>query len=241
MMRYLPLFITLFLLHACAAKRNIVYETETLKVEQIAKNTFIHTSFLPTESYGKVACNGMLVVENREAIVIDTPIDATASEELLEWIDDNLYGEVIGVVVTHFHVDCLGGLTTFHANKIPSYAHQKTIELATAQEVVAPQNGFTESLVLEVGGLPLINRYFGEGHTVDNIVSYFPEDEVLFGGCLIKSLGFGKGNLADAKVENWSNTVQKVKSAFPDVRIVVPGHGRHGNQELLNYTIEMFE
>ena len=41
--------------------------------------------------------------------------------------------------------------------------------------------------------------YFGEGHTKDNIMGYFTEDQALFGGCLIKKVGASKGYLGDAK------------------------------------------
>jgi len=71
---------------------------------------------------------------------------------------------------------------------------------------------------------------------------------VLFGGCLIKELdaskGYlgdaSKGYLGDANVKAWSNTVTKIKKAYPKLQIVVPGHGAIGNQALLDYTIKLF-
>ena len=81
----------------------------------------------------------------------------------------------------------------------------------------------------------------GEGHTRDNVVSYFLDEKVLFGGCLIKSLKSGKGNLADANTAEWSNTVKTIKRQFKDVEMVIPGHGKPGGIELLDYTIEMFK
>jgi metallo-beta-lactamase class B len=47
--------------------------------------------------------------------------------------------------------------------------------------------------------------------------------------------------LGDANVNSWSNTVEAVKNRFPDAKIVVPGHGQHGNIELLDYTINLFK
>jgi metallo-beta-lactamase class B len=63
----------------------------------------------------------------------------------------------------------------------------------------------------------------------------------LFGGCLIKSVGAGKGNLADAHVEAWPASVEKVKSAYPNAKVVVPGHGKHSDRQLLEYTIQLFK
>ena len=80
----------------------------------------------------------------------------------------------------------------------------------------------------------------GEGHTQDNIVSYFPNDKALFGGCLIKRVNAKKGYLGDANINEWSNTVRAVKSKYKDAEIIIPGHGKPGGQELLSYTIDLF-
>ncbi len=216
------------------------YHSETLKIERLSDNTFNHISYLETETYGKVACNGMVVAQKGEAIIVDTPPDDASSEELINWVERELKCKVKAVVGTHFHDDCLGGLEAFHNRNIPSYALNKTLELANTSWVPIPQNGFEESLELKVGKLKVINAYLGGGHTHDNIVSYVPGDQVLFGGCLIKAEGAGKGFLGDADVDNWSNTVSKVKEKFGDAKIVIPGHGKYGGTELLDYTIEKF-
>ncbi len=81
----------------------------------------------------------------------------------------------------------------------------------------------------------------GAGHTLDNIVTYLPSEKTLFGGCLVKAKGSGKGNLADADVSAWSGTVSRVRDAFPEVEVIVPGHGECGGLDLLRYTVEMFQ
>ena len=50
-------------------KTPLSHETETLKILQLTKHTFKHITYLQTESFGKVACNGMIVIDNGEAIV----------------------------------------------------------------------------------------------------------------------------------------------------------------------------
>jgi hypothetical protein len=45
----------------------------------------------------------------------------------------------------------------------------------------------------------------------------------LFGGCLLKELDASKGYLGDANVSAWSDTVEKVKKEYPDVKIVIRG------------------
>ncbi|GAA0879853.1 BcII family subclass B1 metallo-beta-lactamase [Algoriphagus jejuensis] len=218
----------------------VLYESNTLKIEQISPNTFVHVSYLSTEDFGKVACNGMIVVNGREAIVFDSPTDAEGSEELITWLEQERKVKVTGVVATHFHDDCVGGLDGFHSKGIPSYSSLKTIELAKAEGNLIPQNGFKKKLVLKVGSLTVVNRFLGEGHTRDNIVSYVSADRVLFGGCLIKELNAGVGYLGDANTSAWSETVEKVKTSFPEVRTVIPGHGKIGDIALLDYTIKLF-
>lgn len=236
------ILILLSVFFGCNTQQEIaVYNSTNLKVEQLTKNTFRHISFLSTEDFGKVSCNGMIVIDGGEALIIDTPTNDNESKELLEWVEKNLSSKVVGVVVTHFHDDCLGGLNEFHENQIPSYASFKTIELAKKENSPEPLNGFNDYLELKVGNKKVINQFLGEGHTKDNIVSYFPAEKVLFGGCLIKTLGANKGYLGDANINEWSTTVSVVKSTYKDVKVIVPGHGKPGNSELLDYTIELFK
>ncbi|PZX50152.1 subclass B1 metallo-beta-lactamase [Algoriphagus chordae] len=218
-----------------------IYNSETLQIEQISPNTFVHISYLNTNDFGKVACNGIIIINEGEALVFDTPANDEASVELINWLENDQKSEVKGVVATHFHWDCLGGLNEFHAKGIASYASEKTISLAKAASYPIPENGFKKKMSLEAGNIKVINQFFGEGHTQDNFVAYVPADKVIFGGCMIKALGAGNGNLEDANVAAWPLTVSKVKLAFPETNIVIPGHGNIGGTELLDYTIEMFE
>ncbi|MCB0666290.1 MAG: MBL fold metallo-hydrolase, partial [Saprospiraceae bacterium] len=148
--------------------------------------------------------------------------------------------KIIGVVVTHFHTDCLGGLSAFHDKNIPSYACAKTIELAKEKNLTIPSESFEINMELKLGSGKVMLSYPGPGHTVDNIVGYFPKDHSLFGGCLVKALGAGKGNLEDAVVNEWSKSVRKLKEEFSGVKLVIPGHGDLGGPGLLDYTIEKF-
>ncbi len=234
--------ILFFGFQSCKAQNNnLLYESSNLKVEKLTTNTFRHISYLSTEDFGKVSCNGMIVIADSEALIFDTPTNDNDSNELIDYIENTLNCKVIGVVVTHFHNDCLGGLNEFHNRQIPSYASSKTIALAKLDSVHTPQIGFENYLEIKVGDKKVVNEFFGEGHTSDNIVSYFPDEKVLFGGCLIKALGASKGYLGDANINEWSNTVQAVKTKFEKANVIIPGHGKPGNSDLLDYTIKLFD
>jgi len=220
---------------------NIPYQTDDLIITQVSKNAFEHTSFLHTKDYGVVPENGLVVRNNNEVIIFDTPADDKSAEELIQWVENTLRCRINAIIPTHYHPDCLGGLKAFHNKGIPSFAYFKTIELAKESNFVVPENSFKDSLILRVGNQEIIAKFFGEGHTKDNIVGYFPSENVMFGGCLIKEMNASKGYLHDANVNDWSATVEKVKNEYPHVRVVVPGHGKYGNEELLDYTITLFK
>ncbi|MFM6936199.1 MAG: subclass B1 metallo-beta-lactamase [Aquirufa sp.] len=217
-----------------------LYTSDRLIITSLSENTIVHTSFLQTDDFGKVACNGLIVRDGNEVAVFDTPTDDPSSQELIRWVQDVLKCKIVAIVPTHFHSDCLGGLSAFHAVGIPSIANEKTIELATQNQMNVPQKGFSGKSNLLVGRKEVHLRFFGEGHTRDNIVAYFPAEQVLFGGCLIKEIGASKGFLGDANVSAWSATVAKLQQAFPQVKHVVPGHGAVGDAKLLDYTRQLF-
>jgi metallo-beta-lactamase class B len=211
-----------------------------VQITQLTENTFVHSSFLQTNDFGKVSCNGLIVRDGAEVVIFDTPTDDAGSKILLQWIQQTLHARVKAIVPTHFHNDCLGGLHAFHDAGIPSVANQMTIELARLNQVIVPNQGFQKQIELPVGNSTVHVHDFGAGHTKDNVVAYFAKEKVLFGGCLLKELHASKGFLGDAVVADWSRTVMHVKQAFPDVKWVVPGHGQVGDKALLDYTIQLF-
>lgn len=246
-LKYLLIIVTTTKLLNCSTtkllsfKSKEIYKTSNLIVTQIYENSFIHISYKQTNDFGNVPCNGLIVKDSNEVIIFDTPTNDTSAEELIKWIKETLNCKINAVIPTHFHDDCIGGLKAFHDNNIPSYANFKTIELAKENNLVVPQNGFTDTLTLKVGNEIVIVKYFGEGHTKDNVVGYFPSENIMFGGCLIKELKASKGYLGDANISNWSNTVEKIKIEYPNVNLVIPGHGEFGNSKLLDYTIKLFK
>lgn len=237
----------LFLLCLCTGcmfhpKNRLPLDTKTLKIKPLTEGVFVHISYLQTQDFGYVACNGMIYVRGEEAMVFDTPTDSAVSEVLIQFIEKRWQKRIKAVVVNHFHTDCLGGLAAFHRHNIPSYANQLTLDLARAKgDVVVPQHGFDKTLVLTCGDRTVENRFLGEGHTRDNIVSYLPAEKALFGGCLVKTMNAGKGYLGDANTAAWSATVEQVKRTFPGIQFVVPGHGPTGGVELLDFTAKLFK
>lgn len=237
------LFAPIFLLISwvcCSQNGLMAYESPTLQIKKISEHTYIHISFLESKNYGKVACNGMIVISEKEAVILETPINNEVSEELIMWVEKEHGAEIKAVIVHHFHVDCLGGLGAFHQRKIPSIANQLTIDLAPKNGYEPPLFAIKSGHQTPVGNSIISTHYFGPAHTADNTISYLEDENILFGGCMIKSLDASRGNTADANLAKWPETIDKIKSRFTSVITVVPGHGREGGSELLDYTIDLF-
>ncbi|MCV9385622.1 subclass B1 metallo-beta-lactamase [Reichenbachiella ulvae] len=218
------------------------YQSENLIIRQISPHCYQYISYLSTQDFGKVECNGMIVMKDKQAYVFDTPATPEGSSELVSWLQDSLQVSTRLIVPTHFHSDCLAGLGVFHKNGIPSMAEAETYQLARADSVeVLPLSSFGGGMDFTIGQDTIKVYDPGPGHTADNVVVYYSADRVLFGGCLVKSDGAGKGYLGDADVANWPNSIKNIQSQFPDIVWVIPGHGEVGSTQLLDYTIQLFQ
>lgn len=223
--------------------KDTIFNTANLILVRLSPHIFQHISYLNTNDFGWVNCNGMVVMNDNEAVIFDTPTDDESSEELINFLTQKLKSKIIAVIPTHFHNDCLGGIKAFNKHHIQAYASRRTIKILKEQgnkdgDIIS---GFNDSLTLSVGDKIVVAKYFGEGHTKDNITGYFPVDSILFGGCLIKELNATKGYLGDSNIKSWPFTVVKLKGEYPQAKIVIPGHGNPGSKDLLDYTESLFQ
>ncbi|MBU2102090.1 MAG: hypothetical protein KKF80_01715 [Candidatus Omnitrophica bacterium] len=155
---------------------------------------------------------------------------------------DSLRATVTQFIAGHYHDDCMGGINYLHTQGIESLACQLTADKCRAQGLTTPKTTFNERLVLDFNGQSVAAGYLGGGHTIDNIVVWFPAEKILFGGCLVKALSTSNmGNLAEAVIEQWAATLRRTQTTFPEAEIVVLGHGRCGGPELLEHTIQLVE
>lgn len=123
---------------------------------------------------------------------------------------------------------------------IESIANSMTIEKCKEVGLPIPSRAFKDSLTVDFNGEQIDCRYFGAGHSFDNITVWIPSKKIFFGGCLIKSINSkGLGNLSDAIVNDWDLTVEKIIKEYPGIKTVITGHGDYGGMELLSHTIEL--
>lgn len=241
--RYWIIITVVFVLGCARSTSRYLYESPNLKIEKIGAHTYQHISYLNYKD-NQIGCNGVFSIFGSDAVIIDSPTNEAATNELLDYIAENFQTNRTRAIPNHFHVDCTGGLRTMVDRGVYVYAYAETIRLMEDQKLASELHPFNENLDLEIGNGEgvILNRYFGPAHTRDNIASYILPDSILFGGCMVKSIGASKGNLADADTLQWTRTIKNIKSdMFGKAKVVVPGHGSAGGTELLDYTIQLFE
>lgn len=239
-MKKLLAFFTGILLCLQVFAQKEITVSENLHIVPLTQHSFIHISYIPYKG-SNVGCNGLVYMNGNEAVIMDTPTNDSVSNELMEWMAKEYpQVKIKAIIVNHFHDDCLGGLKAFHDKGITSYANTRTLKLAKKEKVVVPQHGFKDRMELPVGNEKVVLSYHGPAHAPDNIVTWIPAEKILFGGCMVKELGAGKGNLSDANVNKWPSTIRKVKESYPNAVTIIPGHGAIGDKALLDYTIDLF-
>ncbi len=233
----------LWIAHSVQAQDNgQIVINEDIRLTLLQDSVYMHTAFYQTENYGRVGANGAILVKDGEAVLIDTPWDNEQTRQLTEFLEDSLHIKIVKFIAGHYHEDCMGGLEYLQNKGIESIANSRTVEMCKQKDLPVPAISFSDSLLVDLNGLKLECRYFGAGHTDDNITVWVPEKQFLFGGCLIKTARARTlGNVREADIDHWDETVRRVQQSYPNVSIVVPGHGAFGGAELLSHTIELIE
>lgn len=235
MMTSSSLLISILFACSCWFTVNAKPTEKTLKMVKLADGVYQHISYEYVSSWGYVGSSGLVVVDGKNAHIIDTAWTESQNQELLSWVTTmNL--TVKSVIVTHFHEDSSAGIPFFNDLNINTYASTLTNMLLTEAK--------KESATMQIADNPqsmfngLIEVFYpGPGHSQDNIVVWLPEAKLLFGGCFIRSNKHNHlGNVADASIEKWAKSVTQVINRYPEVNIVVPGHGKIGGQSMLSHT-----
>lgn len=210
-----------------------------LKITPLSENLYVYVSY-GTFGEQRYPANAMYLVTKKGVILFDTPWGKQYDQALLDSIWIRHRKKVIMCISTHFHDDRTGGLKYYHAKGIKTYTTHLTDSLCMIHQNNRAEFLIPEDTTFHVGGYTFQTYYPGPGHSMDNIVIWFPKQKVLYGGCLIKSVqDKDLGNLEDADVKAWGTSLYRLHQKFPDPRYVIVGHHDWKNKNSIRHTMRM--
>jgi glyoxylase-like metal-dependent hydrolase (beta-lactamase superfamily II) len=253
--------------HAPAADGQVTIQlAEDLQVVELEEGVYQVVHAFPWRG------NSLLVQMPDSAIVwVDTPYEDEATLRVLEWIHRTFGSVPIVEINTGYHWDNAGGNGLLLSRGIPVYGadlsarllrergewirsetlatltspeHAKHRAVHAGQRFQGPDHVFPieETQRLRFGSEVVEVFYPGPSHAPDNLVVYFRERGILFGGCMVRALGAaGVGYTGDADLIEWPKAVQRTVGRYPAARWVVPGHGAAGGPEALSHTIRLLQ
>lgn len=210
-----------------------------VELHALGDGVWVHTSWQVVDG-NRVPSNGLLIETGEGLILVDTPWNDAQTTELLRLGNERFGRGVRLAIITHAHEDRIGGIRSLLPAGVRVVSTGMTADMAARAGYPRPEALPSTGYRLSLGGILLELYYPGPGHTRDNAVVWLPKQKILFGGCLIKSTGSNSlGNVADADLPAWPETLRHLLDHFAGIRIVVPGHGPWGGPELIHHTLEL--
>ena len=164
-----------------------------------------------------------------------TPETAKLLDEAIKKITPK---PVRSVINTNYHPDRAGGNGYWKSIGCDIHSTQLTFDLLKADwESICewtrkgipdfPDINLTLPTIVHSGDFALQKNkiqviYFGPAHTVDGVIVYFPEQKVLYGGCMLKPF---LGNLDQADLNAYPQTLISLKKRSLEISTIVAGHG----------------
>lgn len=212
-----------------------------LKISHLNGDFYVFTTYNDYRG-DRIPANGMYVVTNSGAILVDSPWDTTQFQPLLDSIKKKHNVDVAVCIATHFHEDRTGGLEYYRQKGIKTFTTKKTDELSKKTKKKRAEFLIDNDTVFTIGQYSFQTYYPGHGHAPDNIVVWFEKQKVLYGGCLIKSFSdLDLGNLGDASVNDYAAAVLNVQQKCRNPKYVIPGHNSWSTTKSMLHTFEMAE
>lgn len=240
------------------------YASELLDKDMVIRE--IHKGFyIVTHSFPWPHNSLLVVMQNSDILLVDTPYTAEATSELLKWEKTKFGNRNIIAINTGYHYDNLGGngaliaagIKVYGSDAIPGMLSQRgealralTLDWLTDPEYseyygthknlkYIPPNALyplQTGLTLNFGNESVVIYYPGPTHTSENVVVYFRERNILFAGCMILA-GDSVGNTADADMAEWPKSIEKLRQFKTD--LLIPGHGDRMDPQLIDHTLDV--
>ncbi|WP_420155912.1 subclass B1 metallo-beta-lactamase [Siphonobacter sp.] len=216
-----------------------------LNVTPLKEGVYVHVTYGMYQNTA-VPSNG-LIINTKEGVVLvdtgwDTKDDTENTRQLLQWVDEHLHQPVRLCIVTHSHDDRVGGISELRKAGVRVVSTPLTAQQSVQAGYESPEGLLPNDTTFTIGGVPIRCYFPGEGHTRDNIVVWLPRQKILHGGCFVKSVAaFGMGNVADANLKEWGNSMKRLMNEFGTAQVVVPGHEEWGDTKALTHTLQLLK
>jgi metallo-beta-lactamase class B len=233
----LTAFILLFFLNNIFAQGKV----QKLKISHLKGDFYVYTTY--NSIGGKpFPANGMYLVTQKGVVIFDTPWDSTQFQPLLDSIAARHQQKAVMCLSTHSHDDRTAGLAYYKQKGLKTYTTKQTDVLSKAIHNARAEYTFNNDSTFKVGQHTFQTYFAGPGHSPDNIVVWFNKDKVLYGGCLIKSVETTDlGNLEDANVKEWPNTILNVQRKFKTPEYIITGHQGWNSTQALTHTLNLLK
>jgi len=210
-----------------------------LDIQHLTDNFYIYTTYKNLNGI-MFPSNSMYLVTEIGVVLFDTPWDTTQFQPLMDSISLRHNAKVVMAISTHYHDDRTAGLEFFRQNGVKTYSSKLTYELCQKYNEKQAEFYFEKDTLFNFGNYTFETYYAGEGHTQDNIVIWFEQSKVLYGGCLVKSTeNKTLGNIADANISDWTPTIKRLIKKYPKPKFVIPGHFGWESNKGLKHTLKL--
>jgi metallo-beta-lactamase class B len=227
----------------CHCLTNVFGQNKTgrLEISHLTGDFYVYTTY-GTYRGVSVPANSMYLITSKGVVLFDTPWDTTTFQPLLDSIRIRHHKEVILCIATHFHEDRTAGLEFYREKGIRTYTTKQTDSFSAKRNEKRAEFLMYKDTVFTIGQHSFRTYYGGQGHTPDNIVIWFDQEKILYGGCAVKSVeAEDLGNLSDANVKEWDATIRKIMDQFKNPNYIIPGHQDWNSREALTHTLKLIQ
>lgn len=210
-----------------------------LNISHLTGDFFIYSTY---KSFNGIpfSANGMYLLTEDGVVLFDTPWDTTQFQPLIDSIKLKHQKDVILCIATHSHEDRTGGFDFLKGKGVRTFTSKQTDEICIENKEKRAEFHFNNDTTFMIGQHKFQTYYGGEGHTKDNIIIWFDKEKILYGGCLIKSTeATDLGNIEEANLKEWPNTIKNIKRRFGYPQYVIPGHQNWINNASLDHTLKL--
>lgn len=221
------------LIQACSQKPVPYYRDTYRRSHEITQNLFLREINDQTYVVDQITlpyqANGLLLkVGIKDWVLVDTPNRQEDGLALVEWFKYQLPEEKLTVITTHYREDSTGSTAVFLEAGFPVLQSKFTTTLLKEEargHLVSPHTYKLQSDKRLKIGASFIHLYYpGPAFTPDNIMVYFPKQQILFGSGLIR-LNKSLGDTKDADIRKWKIALERIAKYDLSIRYLIPGQG----------------